>query len=450
MTNVSRAEHADELMLRCSANSVPTLSEPTQPVGRNSPLRPVVAAIAAEVRRDSQVLSIHLKNSCTRQRSRYSWAVSVPADLQHHCRYHCWPTLRPATPTMPARFDPRLVNAPFADPGLYVDLRFERRALLFDLGDISVLPPRKLLRISDVFVTHRHMDHFAGFDHLLRFLLGRDKKVRLFGLTGLIDAVDAKVRAYSWNLVAGYDGNLVLHAIELQEGNRLAMAEFAGRQGFLRVEVNSRGIEGGLLLDEPGLQVRATTLDHGIPVLGFALQERAHINIWRNRLDHLGLAVGPWLRAFKDAVVRGDPEDTPVSVAWAQQASGPDSLPLGQLKHEIMRVTAGRKIAYVVDVAFTRENVVKIVDLAKGADILFIEGGFLDADAADAAQRRHLTAGQAGTIARLAGVKRLETLHYSPRYQGNASALAREAAVAFRGGPAAPDRWARAADTPDD
>jgi ribonuclease Z len=356
----------------------------------------------------------------------------------------------PTTPTMPARFDPHLVNEPFADPGLYVDLRFERRALLFDLGDVSALPPRKLLRISDVFVTHRHMDHFAGFDHLLRFLLGRDKVVRLFGLPGLIDAIDAKLRAYTWNLVAGYDGNLVLHAMELQAGDRLAVAKFPGRQGFLRVDDNSRRIEGGLLLDEPGLQVRATSLDHGIPVLGFALQERAHINIWRNRLDHLGLAVGPWLRAFKEAVVRGDPENTPVSVAWTQQASGPGHLPLGQLKREIMRVTAGRKIAYVVDVAFTQENVVKVVDLAKGADILFIEGGFLDVDAADAAVRRHLTAGQAGPIARLAGVKRLETLHYSPRYQANGTALAQEAAAAFRGDRAACDRWTQVPGTTDD
>jgi len=351
---------------------------------------------------------------------------------------------------MPARFDPHLVNEPFADPGLYVDLRFERRALLFDLGDVSALAPRKLLRISDVFVTHRHMDHFAGFDHLLRFLLGRDKVVRLFGLPGLIDAIDAKLRAYTWNLVAGYDGNLVLHAMELQAGDRLAVAKFAGWQGFLRVDDTPRAIEGGLLLDEPGLQVRATTLDHGIPVLGFALQERAHINIWRNRLEHLGLAVGPWLRTFKQAVVRGDAEDTLVSVAWTQRASGPDQLPLGQLKREIMRVTAGRKIAYVVDVAFTQENVVKVVDLAKGADILFIEGGFLDVDAADAARRRHLTAGQAGTIARLAGVKRLETLHYSPRYQGNGTALAQEAAAAFRGSRADRDRWTQGPGTTDD
>jgi hypothetical protein len=43
-----------------------------------------------------------------------------------------------------------LVNGPFGDPALCVDLRDERWALLFDLGGIAGLPPRKLLRLSPV------------------------------------------------------------------------------------------------------------------------------------------------------------------------------------------------------------------------------------------------------------------------------------------------------------
>jgi ribonuclease Z len=129
-------------------------------------------------------------------------------------------------------FDPQLINGPFDDPGLYVDLVFERRALLFDLGDISALVPRKLLRIAHVFVTHRHMDHFIGFDQLLRGLLGREKTLGIWGLPGLIDAVESKIKAYTWNLVGGYEGNLKIRVSELASDGRLAAAEIRGVQLF--------------------------------------------------------------------------------------------------------------------------------------------------------------------------------------------------------------------------
>ena len=50
----------------------------------------------------------------------------------------------------------QLINRTLGDPGVIVDLQFERRAILFDIGDITVLPTRKLLRVSDVFVSHTH------------------------------------------------------------------------------------------------------------------------------------------------------------------------------------------------------------------------------------------------------------------------------------------------------
>jgi ribonuclease Z len=335
---------------------------------------------------------------------------------------------------MSRRFDPHLVNVPFGDPGVYVDLVFERRALLFDLGDLSPLPPRKLLRVSDVFVTHRHMDHFAGFDDLLRCLIGRAKTVNIYGSAGMIDAVEHKLKAYTWNLITGYEGNPVFRVTEVSESGQLATVSFSGRTGFEREGLSRSVAEGGLLLHEPGFEVRYAVLEHSISTLAFALQERAHINVWRNKLEAMGLKVGPWLSVFKTAIVRGDPDDTAIEVTWADNSNDkPRTMPLRTLKNDVLRITSGRKIAYVVDAGFTQANRTKIVALAQDADILFIEAAFLEADAIAAADRGHLTARQAGTLARLAGAKRLITLHYSRRYQGRGEQLAREAELAFSG-----------------
>lgn len=333
---------------------------------------------------------------------------------------------------MPRHFDPALVNDPFDDPGLYVDLVFEKRALLFDLGDISRLSARKLLRVSDVFVTHLHMDHFAGFDQLLRCALGREKTLGVYGPAGIINAVEHKLSAYSWNLIDGYDGNLTFLVTELDELGRLKSARFSGRSRFERRDDDeTRAIE-GLVLKEPGIQIRATTLDHGLPVLAFALEERAQINVWRNKVEAMGLVVGPWLRNFKAATLQGANDVTLIPVTWRDGGDDrPAALPLSFLKKEIMQITSGRKIVYVVDCAYTDANIEKIVRLAERADMLFIEATFLDVDFEAAAKRRHLTARQAGTLARRAGVKRLVTLHYSPRYRGQGERLAQEAQEAF-------------------
>ncbi len=335
---------------------------------------------------------------------------------------------------MPLLFNPLLVNDPFGDPGLLIDLTFERRALLFDLGDLTPLPPRKLLRISDVFVSHRHMDHFVGFDHLLRFVLGRDQIISIYGYSGLIDAVAHKLSAYPWNLIRGYSGNLRIKVHELDNSERLTTAEFESWSGFSPCRPICRECRNNILLQEPRFRIQAAVLDHGIPSLAFALEETMRINVWRNKVEDIGLKIGPWLRELKEAVARGDPDETMISVEWREpNAAAPPARPLGQLKRDVLEVAPGRKIAYVVDAAFTPPNAEKIVSLARDAEILFIETPFLHVDREHARARHHLTARQAGTLARRAGVKRIVPLHYSPRYSGRGHELEHEALAAFHG-----------------
>src|SRR5262249_56333325 len=93
----------------------------------------------------------------------------------------------------------------------------------------------------------------------------------------------------------------------------------------------------------------------------------------------------------------------------------------------------GQRMGYVVDAAFNASNIASITELARGADQLFIETAFLDEDAELAAERRHLTAAQAGMLAKNAGVSRLVPFHFSPRYIDREDQLRREVEAAWRG-----------------
>ena len=52
---------------------------------------------------------------------------------------------------------------------------------MFDIGELHTLSSRDLLKVTHLFVTHTHMDHFIGFDNLIRIFLGREKELHLFG-----------------------------------------------------------------------------------------------------------------------------------------------------------------------------------------------------------------------------------------------------------------------------
>ena len=85
----------------------------------------------------------------------------------------------------------------------------------------------------------------------------------------------------------------------------------------------------------------------------------------------------------------------------------------------------------MVDLIYSERNIEKVIALAGDADQLFIETPFLDEDSAIAAERKHLTARQAGHIAKRAGVRRLIPFHFSARYRDRADELTREAQEAF-------------------
>jgi ribonuclease Z len=134
-------------------------------------------------------------------------------------------------------FHPSLVNGRYGDPTVYVETLFETHSVLFDLGEIASLSPRRIQRIDQIFVSHAHIDHFVGFDHLLRSLVGRKKTVPLYGPVGFAERVYHKLQAYRWNLVESYRSDLVFVVSELETPNSISTRRF--RRGTVHVENNS-------------------------------------------------------------------------------------------------------------------------------------------------------------------------------------------------------------------
>ena len=127
-----------------------------------------------------------------------------------------------------------MVNGGFGDPALYLNFLHERRALLFDLGEINALRAGEILRISDIFISHTHIDHFCGFDRLLRVMLNRELTVRLHGPAGLIGNVAGKLAGYTWNLVDDYRLRLQVQEIGPRRVRRVTFScrdRFRARTG---------------------------------------------------------------------------------------------------------------------------------------------------------------------------------------------------------------------------
>lgn len=333
---------------------------------------------------------------------------------------------------MTPSFSPHLVNDPFGDPGLYVEIRWSRRALLFDLGDNTALSPTSLLRAQDIFLSHTHMDHFIGFDRLIRVALGRGKRLRLFGPPGLIANVEGKLRGYTWNLVDGYPLSL-----EVQEfhPDHLERAQFHAKDGFRthhlpKIPADHSGVFP--VLQESALFVKAVALNHRIPSLAFALEEPFHININKVRLHEAGLPVGSWLKDVKQLIWENKPDSYDLDATlYFEHRKETRSFRLGDLKEQFVTISRGQKIAYVVDCRYDSENEQKIIHLCRDADTMFCEAPFLEQDREKAESRYHLTARQAGILGGQAHVQQLVVFHFSPRYTGQGDQIRREAHEAF-------------------
>lgn len=315
---------------------------------------------------------------------------------------------------MRTEFHHRLVNGPHGDPCLYIRMFMEKRAVLFDIGDISNLAPSDLQKITEVFVTHTHIDHFIGFDTLLRALLKRAQPVSFYGPENIIECIEGKLAGYTWNLIKEYP--LKIEAFGIGK-NMTRHSSFYAEHAFERIDREETPFDGVILIG-PAFRVKTAVLSHGVPCLGFSLEEDFHINIDKEALAGAGLPVGAWLNKFKK-MLREKVSRNSVIIIEGRECKISEIM-------GIARITKGQKLSYITDISPNEENIRLATELVKGSDTLYSEAFFLNEDIERAVKRHHLTAGLAGKIARQAGVKNLALMHFSPRYKAGDKAKSRD------------------------
>jgi ribonuclease BN (tRNA processing enzyme) len=298
-----------------------------------------------------------------------------------------------------------LVGGVFGDPLLHVRLHHRKRSLLFDLGDPGRLAARVAHQVSDVFVSHAHIDHIAGFPWFLRSRIGPFGPCRMFGPAGMIDRIEHFIEGVTWDRIG--DNGPVFEVAELH-GDHLRRARL--QPGKPRRDLPEAPVEEGVVLAEPEFSIRAAVCDHGIPSVAYAFLPGREINVRKDRLAARGLPPGPWLGALKEAIA-GETPDAEIHL--------PDgtSAPAGELADDLLLVRPGKKLGYAADVADTTKNREKLVELVAGAHTFYCEAAFAEADREQAAATRHLSARAAAEIARAAGIERLAPFHFSKRYE---------------------------------
>jgi ribonuclease Z len=347
-----------------------------------------------------------------------STAKPLAADVVHVAAESCPAVRAGGTGRLPGvkvgPFVATLVNGEFGDPLLLVRERHGRRCLFFDLGEAGRLRTRTAHEVTDVFISHAHIDHIAGFLWLIRSRIGDFPPCRVYGPPGLAQNIAGFVAGVHWDRVGERRPRFEVAELHGERVLRFAVAAGCGAPQGLGEEVAPEGT----LLTDSLFQVRAAVLDHRTPVLAYALEPRAEVKVRKERLAASGLQPGPWLSELKRAAVEG--RDSPIRLPDGSTRSALS------LAVDLVMVLPGERLVYATDLADTAANRERLCSLARGAHTLFCEASFREADAARAALTGHLTTRACAEIGTTAGVQRLVPFHFSRRYESDPATVYRE------------------------
>ncbi|WP_406696001.1 MBL fold metallo-hydrolase [Singulisphaera sp. Ch08] len=317
--------------------------------------------------------------------------------------------------------DIRLVNGSTGDPGLFIDYPGRNDAILFDAGDNAGLGMDRLGDLEAVFITHHHVDHFIGFDRIVRANLDRDKTLQVFGPEGTIAKVYGKIKSYEYPFFPFQKIVIDVHEV-LATQIRTARLECTRR--FPRPKVHEVNWAEPLIYETDDLKVEAAHVDHTVPCLAFALVEKPGFAPDSTRLAGTSFPRGPWINEALKLLRAGAPLETVLMIKGQARL-------LGELKDQYFTQSPGSRIAYVTDTAWSEAVRPALLRLAGGANRLYCDAFYAQEQIQQADKHHHMTATQAAEFALAAGVEELILIHFSTRYEGRFDDLVEEARASF-------------------
>lgn len=307
------------------------------------------------------------------------------------------------------------VNSPFEDTAFYIRNVYKPDALLFDCGRIGSLSNSDVLSITEILISHTHIDHFYGFDRILRGTLLSGKKFRVFGPPGIIKNVQGKIDSYTWNLIKSYP--VSYEVIELNEDKtEYKTAYFSAENGFEREDGSIKQAEMCLSGD---FRLDFTFFDHRVPSVGYRVTEPPMVSVAKDKIKENGFVSGKWLAELKDRVLSGEL----TGLIQAETSDGSKLMNVGEIADKIIEPVKSQSVTYITDIAPSFENVQKAISFAADSTVLLIEGMFMKKDVLHANFKKHLTLELSKYIFKESGSELVRFFHFTSRYDSRKKEL---------------------------
>lgn len=276
-----------------------------------------------------------------------------------------------ATPTMRHNPSSQVVN-------------FRDNLFMIDCGEGTQKQMRAMhlvfSRLNHIFISHMHGDHCLGLPGLLSTMSLHERSGQL----------SVHVPAYGVDIVR-------------------RMVDFFCKDSTFDIKIEAIPRKGGRLFESDSLTVDAFELYHRVECYGFLFKEKEKMRHLRGDMAKFHQVPHYAINSIKQGADFVKPDGTIVANALLTTDADP-----------------ARSYAYCSDTTFNEA----VAEATKGVTLLYHEATYASDMAAQARQRGHSTAAEAGRIARLAGAGRLMIGHYSQRYD-DVSVLVDDASTEF-------------------